>query len=104
MLAAPPDRSRPGVVDEGDPGASWKRPTGTVAAVKDEIRVSRKVSRVSVSNAILREAREIQPGQHEVIDDGSTEGAQFLEQAPEQVDGIGPLWKPGTIERWADRE
>jgi hypothetical protein len=23
---------------------------------------------------------------------------------PDQVDGIGPLWKPATIERWADRE
>ena len=23
---------------------------------------------------------------------------------PEQVDGIGPLWKPTTIERWAKRE
>jgi hypothetical protein len=23
---------------------------------------------------------------------------------PDQVDGIGPLWKPVTIERWAKRE
>jgi hypothetical protein len=23
---------------------------------------------------------------------------------PDQVDGIGPLWKPATVERWADRE
>jgi hypothetical protein len=23
---------------------------------------------------------------------------------PERVDGIGPLWKPKTIERWAERE
>jgi hypothetical protein len=23
---------------------------------------------------------------------------------PDQLDGIGPLWKPATIERWANRE
>jgi hypothetical protein len=23
---------------------------------------------------------------------------------PERVDGIGPMWKPATIERWAERE
>jgi hypothetical protein len=23
---------------------------------------------------------------------------------PNRVDGIGPLWKPATIERWAKRE
>jgi hypothetical protein len=23
---------------------------------------------------------------------------------PDQVDSIGPLWKPATIERWAERE
>jgi hypothetical protein len=23
---------------------------------------------------------------------------------PERVDGIGPIWKPATIERWAERE
>ena len=23
---------------------------------------------------------------------------------PDQVDGIGPMWKPATIERWAERE
>jgi len=23
---------------------------------------------------------------------------------PERVDVIGPLWKPATIERWAERE
>jgi hypothetical protein len=23
---------------------------------------------------------------------------------PEQVDGIGPMWKPATIERWAEQE
>lgn len=23
---------------------------------------------------------------------------------PEQIDRIGPLWKPATIERWAKRE
>jgi hypothetical protein len=23
---------------------------------------------------------------------------------PERVDGIGPRWKPATIERWAERE
>jgi hypothetical protein len=22
---------------------------------------------------------------------------------PERVDGIGPLWKPAAIERWAER-
>jgi predicted DNA-binding transcriptional regulator AlpA len=22
----------------------------------------------------------------------------------ERVDGIGPMWKPATIERWAERE
>lgn len=22
---------------------------------------------------------------------------------PERVDGIGPLWRPATIERWAER-
>lgn len=27
---------------------------------------------------------------------------KFLE--PDHVDGIGPLWKPMTIERWAERE
>ena len=23
---------------------------------------------------------------------------------PERIDGIGPLWKPGTIKWWAERE
>jgi hypothetical protein len=23
---------------------------------------------------------------------------------PERIDGVGPLWKPATIERWAERE
>ena len=23
---------------------------------------------------------------------------------PERVDGVGPMWKPATIERWAKRE
>jgi predicted DNA-binding transcriptional regulator AlpA len=23
---------------------------------------------------------------------------------PERIDGIGPLWKPATIERWSKRE
>jgi hypothetical protein len=23
---------------------------------------------------------------------------------PERVDGIGPMWEPATIERWAERE
>jgi hypothetical protein len=23
---------------------------------------------------------------------------------PERADGIGPIWKPATIERWAERE
>ena len=23
---------------------------------------------------------------------------------PDQVDGVGPLWQPATIERWAERE
>jgi predicted DNA-binding transcriptional regulator AlpA len=23
---------------------------------------------------------------------------------PERVDGIGPIWNPATIERWAERE
>jgi hypothetical protein len=23
---------------------------------------------------------------------------------PDQLDGIGPLWKPASIERWAKRE
>ena len=23
---------------------------------------------------------------------------------PDHVDGIGPMWKPATIERWAERE
>lgn len=35
-------------------------------------------------------------------------GAQMYAEGklpdPEQVDGIGPLWKPATIERWAKRE
>jgi hypothetical protein len=35
-------------------------------------------------------------------------GAQMYAEGkfpePEQVDLIGPLWKPATIERWAERE
>jgi hypothetical protein len=23
---------------------------------------------------------------------------------PERIEGIGPMWKPATIERWAERE
>jgi hypothetical protein len=23
---------------------------------------------------------------------------------PAKLDGVGPMWKPATIERWADRE
>lgn len=35
-------------------------------------------------------------------------GAQMYAEGklpePDQIDGIGPLWKPARIERWAERE